>query len=270
MTNAIIVVGVLVLAYVAVVEISNRLPIGQPAHLAMIASDLFNAESKDAIPLEEIIDGGSTTASIPSIDKPQFESEKSADNYLSDDGLGLDVVVDGTHRFYPYQILVWHEIVNDTFGDQKLAVTYDPLCGAGMVYDRATYDFGTSGLLYNNNFLMIDRDGKSLWSQATGKAVVGDAVGSILATYPSTVMKWVDWKKANPDGSVLSRKTGVIRDYTSNPYGNYANTSDIEFPLSKMDGSRPVKEVVHGADGSAMYWFCWVTFRPGEQPIPLP
>lgn len=44
---------------------------------------------------------------------------------------------DGAVRAYPVRILDFHEIVNDRIGDCSIAVTWCPLCGAGVVYDRA-------------------------------------------------------------------------------------------------------------------------------------
>jgi len=52
---------------------------------------------------------------------------------------------------YPFQILVWHEIVNDTLGGRAVGVAYCPLCNSGLVFDRMdrrTLEFGTSGKLW--------------------------------------------------------------------------------------------------------------------------
>ena len=39
-------------------------------------------------------------------------------------GLVIGVEVNGKHRAYPMQILIWHEIVNETFDGKHLLVTY--------------------------------------------------------------------------------------------------------------------------------------------------
>ena len=251
--SAVIALGVLFLVYGLVREVSNRAPV---------------RGSTDAM---TIVESGAGKDAIPSIDNPNFTSANTADYYLSDDGFGLDVNLGGEHRFYPYQILVWHEIVNAVQGGTAIAVTYDPLCGSGAVYERevagTTYDFGTSGKLWNNNVLMYDRQTNSLWSQILGTAVDGQLKDARLARLTSSTMLWSDWKAAYPGGLVLSRSTGAIRDYTSNPYGDYANNLDVYFPLSTMDNSRPIKEVVTGPLGETAYWFCWAALRTGETPI---
>jgi hypothetical protein len=207
---------------------------------------------KHLIPLSAAVSGGVARDGIPSIDDPQFESVAAADEYLNDDGEGLMVEVDGDVRFYPYQILVWHEIVNDTFGDRSLAITFCPLCYTGIVYDRdldgdiGVVTFGTSGKLYDNNLLMYDRTTDTLWSQAYGKAVIGELTGTELEMHPALPMTWAAFKSAYPYGDVLSRDTGAVRDYTRDPYREYYGTNDVWFPLSHMDDRLPAKTIVFG------------------------
>ena len=206
---------------------------------------------KHSIPLSEIISGGVKQDGIPSIDKPKYESVAVADRYLDDDGFGLLVQVNSRARFYPYQVLVWHEIVNDNFQGKKLAVTYCPLCFSGIVFEREfndqVFEFGTSGKLYNSNLLMYDRTSKSLWSQALGEAVGGPLTGKELVVYPSLTISWNEFKKNFRGGEVLSKNTGEIRDYTRNPYGDYFTNNSIFFPVNNTDARLESKEIVFGA-----------------------
>lgn len=198
------------------------------------------------------IDGG-----IPSIDIPTFESVASADQYLNDDGDGLDVEVDGEHRFYPYQILVWHEVVNDLFGDVPVVVTYSPLTDTGMAFERTVNGeavaFSVSGLLWNNNSVLLDDKTDSKWIQLYGKPVE-DGAEELYPVFART-MSWLDWKAAYPRGEVLTRETGVSRDYTRNPYGNYVATPAVWFPLTsvdaRLDAKTPVYTVSVGAERAA-------------------
>ena len=246
--GVLIALSLLIAAYGIVAEVKNRLPIQAP----------------DQTVADQIIATGAAENAVPAIDDPKFESVAMADAHLSDDGFGIDVAVGAQHRFYPFQILVWHEIVNDVFGGKNIAVTYDPLCGAAIVYERGESMFVTSGNVYNNNLVLRDVESKTLWSQLSGLAIEGERAGTTLALYPSSVVSWTDWKAEHPDGDVLSRKTGVIRDYTSNPYAGYETSADIYFPLSKLDAARPAKERVTGADGRTAYWFCWAAQGMGE------
>lgn len=207
---------------------------------------------RHSIPLDEVITGNPFKDGIPSIDDPQFESVGAADQYLDDNGFGLAVEVNGSYRFYPYQILVWHEIVNETFNGEDLLVTYCPLCFTGIVFEREVADeaveFGTSGKLWNSNLLMYDRKTDTLWSQALGEAVVGEMTGASLELYPSLTISWADFKRAYPSGGVLSRNTGYNRDYTQDPYEpqGYYESSAVWFPLSNEDTRMHAKTVVFG------------------------
>jgi hypothetical protein len=48
----------------------------------------------------------------------------------------LGVAVGGEARAYPIAILVWHELVNDVLGGSPILVSYCPLCGTGIVFNR--------------------------------------------------------------------------------------------------------------------------------------
>lgn len=200
------------------------------------------SETSTAISDDELVSAGTRENGIPSIDTPAFESVAAADQYLKDDGEGLSVTIGKEHRFYPYQILVWHEIVNDVFGDQAVAITYDPLCGTGMAFDRSVdgqvRQFETSGLLWNNNVVLRDRETGTRWSQILGTSLDGTKA---LAPLPATVMTWAAWRQAYPSGDVLSRETGSTRDYTRDPYGNYASSPSVLFPLTQVDARLTAK-----------------------------
>ncbi|MBI2113132.1 MAG: DUF3179 domain-containing protein, partial [Candidatus Wildermuthbacteria bacterium] len=72
-----------------------------------------------SVPLEEIFSVGPPKDGIPSIDHPRFVPIAEADRWLGDQEPGIMFSRGRTHRFYPYQILVWHEIVNDTVPAQS-------------------------------------------------------------------------------------------------------------------------------------------------------
>lgn len=236
--------------------------------------------TKHSIALDEIQSGGPPKDGIPPIDHPSFVSVRAANDYLADDEVGLSVVIDDIARFYPYQILVWHEIVNDTFNDQRVLVTYCPLCFTGIVFDPVVdgerVEFGTSGKLWNSNLLMYDRKTDSLWSQVIGEAVVGEMTGTKLATLSSDTVKYGDWKQQFPDGEVLSKDTGIARSYGQDPYGDYYTTPGVYFPVNHRDDRLPEKAFVLGIviDGVAKAYDPEAVKRVGEvretfQGVPL-
>ncbi|MEX0649778.1 MAG: DUF3179 domain-containing protein [Candidatus Andersenbacteria bacterium] len=207
---------------------------------------------KHSVPLEEIRTGCPGRDCIPSIDNPQFESVEQAATWLNGDDIGLALDLRGVKRFYPFRILVSHEIVNDTIGSQRVLVSYCPLCFTAIVFDPLVegerVEFGVSGKLWNSNLLMYDRKTEdTLWSQVQGEAVVGPLTGTTLPILPSDVSKFGAWSGTNPDGEVLSRDTGrSFVSYDSVPYGGDLTNIEPFFPYSNKDSRLEATDIVAG------------------------
>ncbi|HLG23540.1 MAG TPA: DUF3179 domain-containing (seleno)protein [Candidatus Nanoarchaeia archaeon] len=202
----------------------------------------------------KFLSGGPPKNGIPSIDSPKFISAKEAD-WLPDGELGLGIVYKNESRFYPFRILVYHEIVNDFIQNDPILVTYCPLCFTGIGFIREIgnepVEFGVSGKLYNSELVMYDRMTDSYWPQTLGKAVVGPSTGKTIKKIPTDTVKWSDWKKVHPDTRVLSKDTGFSRNYDgSNPYGKKSDFIDInlQFPLENKDIRLDAYEIVYGIE----------------------
>ena len=210
------------------------------------------------VPLTELRSGGPPPDGIPPIDDPKFIPVAGVD-FLAENEPVMAVDVGGDARAYPVQILIWHEIVNDTVGGVPLAVTYCPLCNSAVAYDRRiggrVMSFGTSGLLWNSALVMYDRQTETLWSHFNGEAIVGMLTGTELETFPVATVPWGVWRDAHPEGLVLSRDTGFDRDYGSNPYPGYDDITSQPFLFEgEVDGRFTAMTRVVGIEleGSAL------------------
>jgi hypothetical protein len=185
------------------------------------------------IPRDQIFAGGPSRDGIPALDSPSRDSATSSS--WKDDDLVVGVVNGSEARAYPLAILVWHELVNDELGDDPILVSYCPLCGTALVFDRRmdgrVHNFGVSGLLYQSDLLMFDRETESLWSQIEARAVTGARMGRRLEMLRSRIVSWKTWREAHPDTSVVSRKTGYPRDYGRSPYQGYETSNRLLFPV---------------------------------------
>jgi hypothetical protein len=214
-----------------------------PALVALALATAAGAQSKaptmngftlepSSVPLEEILRGGPGRDGIPALDSPAALPAAAAQWH--DDEIVMGVEVGSEARAYPVAILNWHELVNDALGGQPILVTYCPLCGTGLVFDRRfgeeTRRFGVSGLLYKSDVLFFDRESESLWSQIEATAITGPAIGTRLRVVRSRMMRWGDWRKLHPQSSVLSLETGHQRDYARDPYGDYATSERVLLP----------------------------------------
>jgi len=189
--------------------------------------------SKHTAPYSDILSGGPPKDGIPAIDDPQFVSVAEADAWLKPVEPVILVQIGDDARTYPMQILIWHEIVNDTLGGVPIAVTFCPLCNTAIAFERTVdgrvLDFGTTGRLRYSNLIMYDRPTESWWQQANGEAIAGELTGKRLAFRPASIIAWADFKSAFPNGKVLSRDTGHERPYGRNPYIGYDDVNNPPF-----------------------------------------
>lgn len=208
---------------------------------------------------ENLESGGPPPDGIPPIDDPQYISVADADEFLEDQGPVFILEMNGEVRVYPQQVMVWHEVVNDTFGGQDVSVTYSPLSGSAIAYTNAfddeMSDFGTSGQLLNSNLVLYDRATESLFPQILGIGISGEHRGVALEQIPLTWAPWGRAKQMYPQALVLSKKTGFIKSYGFDPYGSYLkegtyyDSDHIFFPVMNEDSRLAPKEVVIGVKG---------------------
>jgi hypothetical protein len=200
---------------------------------------------------------GDVKDSIPSIDNPKFVSAEEADQWIQDNELVLAIIYKEVKRVYPLQIMTWHEIVNDMIAGDPVLITYCPLCGSGIAYERTIdgeeVEWGTSGKLYNSNLVMYDRKTNSYWTQIGGRAIVGELTGRRLKPISIETVVWRDWKVAHPDSEVLSQNTGFIRSYGNDPYGSYYEDSFVFFPVEERDDRIHPKTVVFGVEVGGVF-----------------
>lgn len=201
------------------------------------------------IPRGDIRSGGPGKDGIPAILNPKFVKANRA-QFLRKDDIVIGYSAGGQTRAYPLRILVWHELVNDTVGGTPIVVSYCPLCATAMVFARRAggknLTFGVSGLLYESDVLMYDRQTDSLWSQLKMQAVAGPMAGTKLTWLPSEQMSWEAWRKKYPGSEVLSTETGFPRNYGHTPYKGYQSSGDTMFPVTKYRNELPQKTLVIG------------------------
>lgn len=201
------------------------------------------------VPPEEIVQGGPPRDGIPALSDPRFVRGSEA-KWLREDDRVLALESAGVAKAYPVRILNWHEVVNDEIGGEPVLVSFCPLCGTGMAFDPRVdgrrLTFGVSGLLYNSDVLMYDRQTESLWTQIGRRAVAGSLRGAELRQVPMMHTTWGRWRERHPRTLVLSRDTGHSRDYDSDPYLGYGRDPRLMFPVGNTDERLETKALVLG------------------------
>lgn len=241
----------------------EALSFDRPGVLPSGPSALTDRDNRDLlaprVDLEALVSEGPPPDGIPAIDAPKFRSIEDAELSLDETEPVIVLDIGGDARAYPVEIMMWHEIVNDVVGGVPVAVTYCPLCNSAVAYERTINDvpvtFGTSGELYASALVMYDRATESLWTHFDGRAIAGVLTGHRLDPVPSPLLAWSEFKAAYPDGQVLSRDTGFVRQYGRNPYFGYDDPDTRPFFLrGDVDERATVKQRVVGVelDGDAV------------------
>ena len=201
---------------------------------------------------DEELQRGASPDAIPAIVDPAFAEDwagltveyvtqvgatEEIEPRLEDNDPVIGIARDEGVRAYPFRVLNWHEIVNDSLGG-PLLVTYCPLCRSALTADRRVDGeetvFGVSGLLFRDALVMYDEATDSLWSQLAARAIQGQMTGASLDLEAATITSWGAWREDHPETVVLlpppesdtvveSRET---RNYDRNPYDDYQDDND--------------------------------------------
>ncbi len=227
----------------------------------LVESNTASISGDWSIPKDEVFDGGPGKDGIPALTNPEFTTISGA-GYLNDDDLIIGIKVRNDIRGYPHPILDWHEIINDDLGEKSFAITYCPLTGSGIAWDRnlngRNTTFGVSGLLYNTNLIPYDRLTNSNWSQMLLQSVNGENKDKEINTFSIIETSVATWKRLYPNSLVVSTSTGFNRDYGRYPYGGYRTNSSLIFPVSRDDTrlarkTRVLGVIVNGATAAFQF-----------------
>ena len=212
---------------------------------------------------------------IPPVYEPTFEPVE-AYPYEPDDDV-IVVEIDGEVRGYPIRYLTYHEIVDDELGGVPIAVTWCPLCGSVLVFDRRvdgqTLTFGVSGKLDDDTLVMYDHETGSEWKQSLSEGIAGEHEGTRLDVLPSSVTTYERFREDHPDAAVLEAPGGASEtasetdepaqvDYSENNFDDYFESDGFglaahrgdgpgverEFPLDWLDPKTVVVGLEHDGD----------------------
>jgi len=214
-----------------------------------LQSDFTGAKLKP----EDLLQGCAGKDCIPAISDPKFEKVNEV-LWLENSDVVLTISHKGLNRAYPQRIMNWHEIINDTIAGDPIAITFCPLCGSAVAFERKVdgiiTELGVSGKLHNNDLVMYDRYEGNLWQQITGEGLVGPAARRNEKLKPILLgtTTWAEWKTNHPNGEVLSRNTGYTRDYDQYPYGTYEENDELYFGIKGLNKRLQIKTEVYGVE----------------------
>lgn len=221
------------------------------------------------IPISEVKDGGPGKDGIPSIDNPNFTTANNT-SFLNDNDLVVGIVKDNQAKAYPHIVLDWHEVVNDEINNTFITLNYCPLTGTAFAWESISNGtkttFGVSGLLYNANLILYDRNTGSNWSQLRLECVNGQLINNKPKLMNVVETNWKTWRTLYPNTEVLTTQTGFSRTYGTSPYGDYAtNNNRFIFTPSITNSALPNKDRVYAIiDGNESKVYQFSNFNNGH------
>ncbi len=185
-----------------------------------------------------VVDGGPGRDGIPALDSPQFQAIVNNTDVLDDD-LVIAVRFGNETKVYPHDIMDYHEIVNDDNGGEAFLLSYCPLTGSAVSWEvdqtLSNKTFGVSGLLYNSNLLLFDRQTESLWQQMLQMSINGERVRELPLPIQVVETTKATIRDMYPDAQIMTRNTGHLRNYDVFLYGSYRTNSSLLFPVQNID-----------------------------------
>lgn len=239
------------------VTVGDDSPPGAPANAPPVSDRKLPLPMPPDELVEHAEDGGPGKDGIPSIDDPVFvEPDEAA--FADDDMVVMGIAGDDDVKAYTRRIFVRHEIVNDVIDGDPCAVTYCPLTGTALGFERGDTEFGVSGMLINNNLVMYDRETDRWWPQIPAVSIPGPWSdldgGSTLREFEIVRTTWGNWREEYPETVILSEgDTGYARDYDRDPYGErgYYSSDGTIFSNIHTDDRYHAKRWVYGIRSEA-------------------
>jgi hypothetical protein len=233
-------------------------PLDTSRTVAALEDVHFDTFTGDSVPLAEADDAlvDRLRDAIAPVYRPDYEDAETAAAWLADDDLVIGLAGDDGTYAYPHRILNLHEIVHEQVDGVPVLVSYCPLCGSGVVYDRRhgerTLTFGNTSALYDSDLVMFDWETNSYWWQVPGLAIVGELAGESLTPLASQTTTFAEWRALHPDTAVLSRP-GPAERYDYDPFASlpeFLDSGGEPFPISEAakDGRLDPSTVVIGVE----------------------
>jgi hypothetical protein len=171
-----------------------------------------------SIPENQIVSGGVPRDGIPALTDPLMtQAGAPAAEYLLPSERVIGIVIEGQAFAIPHRVLWVHEIMNLNVGGTQVAVTYCPLTGSSLAFNRAK---------------------------------CGPSTGIDLEMEPVVEMTWEGWSELHPETKVPAQDRENGQNFVAYryPYGDYEriDNAGLLFPLPSIDTRRPPKERVLG------------------------
>ena len=187
------------------------------------------------VPVENIIHMDAEKDKIQSLDSNIFIPIVSS--RINDNDIVFAYQHEGVTRIYPLSIMGGHEITNDYLADYYYSITFCPLTGSALAWDREingkVTQYGVSGKLLKSNLIPYDRNTGSHWSQMKNICINGDLIGEEPVSELLIETRFSTIKAAYPDAEVLEHldcEDGICRLKSGDDLGDPGDGEPVGLP----------------------------------------
>jgi len=143
---------------------------------------------------------------FPFIENPQFTTVSSQSSF-QDNFLVAIVSFGDEVRVYPYVTIDKYECVNDEFNGKTFAISHCPQTESAVAWNRSFQNtklsIRSSGYLFRENLIALDKDSDTFWSQMLLECVKGKYEGEKYTTYNLIETNWKTVKDLYPNAKVF-------------------------------------------------------------------
>jgi hypothetical protein len=139
-----------------------------------------------------------------------------ADEFLEPDSIVLGLVMGGTVRAYPRDLIARPHWFNDTLDGKALMISYCILCNSGQAFVAQLKNGVPLNLrnmtAFDNNTIYHDTETGNFIQQLEGKVIRGPDEGQELEAYPVVMARWDEWKRLHPETTAYYAPPMTLRD----------------------------------------------------------
>lgn len=186
---------------------------------------------------------------FPAVDFPAM-SDDPLQLPLADNMQVAVIEYGGESKAYPLDYVVHHHIINDSFGDRIVSLTYCAMCRSIFPFDVTDIGPLFVGSFKNANMIVADRRTRTFFQQATLESVIGRLHPHTLTVIPFQILPWGEVKRLNPIPGVCRVEKGDFREFQLPIPGVWkkimASESTPGLPSEDRDDSFPSRTHVVG------------------------
>ena len=189
------------------------------------------------------------SVAFPAVDHPTMSNDP-MQLPIEDKAQMAIIEYEGVTKAYPLDYLIHGHIINDTFGERLVSLTYCALCRSVIPFDVTDIGPLYVGAMKNGNMVLADQRTKTFFQQGTFESVIGPLHPKTLEMIPFQFLTWKQVKNLNPLPQVCHVTSHDFREFQLPLPGAWKKLTagDLTPGLSasKRDKSFPARTSVIG------------------------